>query len=155
MADSLDPSRPLDENWERILQAIVDGTYREFLNLVATARHMTVEEVDAIAGGKVWIGRQAQEIGLVDQLGSLDDAIASAAALAQVEDYDAKRFGTPITPQQLLLEGLGSSFGVALPQALGSAIAWLAPMHEPLMRMMQLKDPKHVYLQCLDCNYGY
>ena len=155
MAGSLDPSRPLDENSERIFQAVVDGIYREFLNLVATARHMTVEEVDAIAGGKVWIGRQAKEIGLVDQLGSLDDAIASAAALAQVEDYDAKRFGTPITPQQLLLEELGSSFGVSLPQALGSAMSWLAPMHEPLMMMTRLKDPKHVYLQCLDCNYGY
>ena len=155
MAGSLDPSRPLDENSERIFQAVVDGIYREFLNLVATARHMTVEEVDAIAGGKVWIGRQAKEIGLVDQLGSLDDAIASAAALAQVEDYDAKRFGTPITPQQLLLEELGSSFDVSLPQTLGSAMSWLAPMHEPLMMMTRLKDPKHVYLQCLDCNYGY
>ncbi|MED5356683.1 MAG: S49 family peptidase, partial [Pseudomonadota bacterium] len=113
------------------------------------------EEVDAIAGGKVWIGRQAKEIGLVDQLGSLDDAIASAAALAQVEDYDTKRFGTPITPQQLLLEELGSSFGVSLPHALGSAISWLAPMHEPLMMMTQLKDPKHVYLQCSNCNHGY
>lgn len=155
MAGSLDPSRPLDENSERIFQAVVDGIYREFLNLVATARQMTVEEVDAIAGGKVWIGRQAKEIGLVDQLGSLDDAIASAAALAQVEDYDVKRFGTPITPQQLLLEELGSSFGVSLPQTLGSAMSWLAPMHEPLMMMTRLKDPKHVYLQCLDCNYGY
>ena len=155
MAGSLDPSRPLDENSERIFQAVVDGIYREFLNLVATARHMTVEEVDAIAGGKVWIGRQAKEIGLVDQLGSLDDAIASAAALAQVEDYDVKRFGTPITPQQLLLEELGSSFGVSLPQTLGSAMSWLAPMHEPLMMMTRLKDPKHVYLRCLDCNYGY
>jgi hypothetical protein len=54
-----------------------------------------------------------------------------------------------------LLEELGNSFGVALPQALGSAMSWLAPMHEPLMLMMQLKDPKHVYLQCFDCNYGY
>ena len=154
MAGSLDPARPLDENSERIFQAVVDGIYREFLSLVATARNMTIEEVDAIAGGKVWIGSQAREIGLVDQLGSLDDAIASAASLAQVEDYDAKRFGTPITPQQLLLEELGSSFGVSLPQALGSAMSWLAPLHEPLM-MTQLKDPKHVYLQCLDCNYGY
>jgi protease-4 len=155
MAGSLDPSRPLDENSQRIFQAVVDGIYREFLALVATSRHMTVEEVDAIAGGKVWIGRQAKEIGLVDELGSLDEAVASAARLAQVDSYEAKRFGTPITPQQLLLEELGSSFGVALPQALGSAMSWLAPMHEPLMLMMQLKDPKHVYLQCFDCNYGY
>jgi protease-4 len=155
MAGSLDPSRPLDENSQRIFQAVVDGIYREFLALVATSRHMTEEEVDAIAGGKVWIGRQAKEIGLVDELGSLDDAVASAARLAQVDSYEAKRFGTPITPQQLLLEELGSSFGVALPQALGSAMSWLAPMHEPLMLMMQLKDPKHVYLQCFDCNYGY
>ena len=155
MAGSLDPSRPLDENSERIFQAVVDGIYREFLTLVAAARHMTVDEVDAIAGGKVWIGRQAKEIGLVDQLGSLDDAIASAAALAQVESYEAKRFGTPITPQQLFLEELGSSFGISMPQTLGSAVSWLAPIREPLMMMTQWKDPKHVYLQCLDCNYGY
>ncbi len=155
MAGSLDPSRPLDENSERILQAIVEGIYREFLTLVATARHMTVEEVDAIAGGKVWIVRQAKEIGLVDELGSLDDAVASAASLAQVDSYGTKRFGTPIAPQQLLLEELGSSFGVSIPQALGSAMSWLAPMHEPLMMMTQLRDPKHVYLQCLDCNDGY
>lgn len=155
MAGSLDPSRPLDENSERILQAVVEGIYREFLTLVATARHMTVEEVDAIAGGKVWIGRQAKEIGLVDELGSLDDAVASAASLAQVDSYGTKRFGTPIAPQQLLLEELGSSFGVSFPQALGSAMSWLAPMHEPLMMMTQLRDPKHVYLQCLDCNDGY
>lgn len=155
LAGSLDPSRPLDENSERIFQAVVDGIYREFLRLVASSRHMTIDEVDAIAGGKVWVGRQAKEIGLVDELGSLDDAIASAAALAQVDTYNAKRFGTPITPQQLLLEELGSNFGVSLPKALGSAVSWLAPMHEPLMLITRLKDPKHVYLQCFDCNYGY
>ena len=122
---------------------------------MATARDRAVEEVDAIAGGKVWIGRQAKEIGLVGELGSLDDAVASAASLAQVDSYGTKRFGTPIAPQQLLLEELGSSFGVSIPQALGSAMSWLAPMHEPLMMMTQLRDPKHVYLQCLDCNDGY
>jgi len=155
MAGSLDPLQPLDENSARVLQAVVDGIYGRFLSLVATTRHMTVEQVDAIAGGKVWIGRQAKEIGLIDRLGSLDDAIAAAAALAQVEGYDVERFGAPITPQQLFLEKLGSSFGMSLPQALGATMSWLAPMHEPLMMMMQLKDPKHVYLQCLDCNYGY
>ena len=155
MAGSLDPLQPLDENSARVLQAVVDGIYGRFLSLVATTRHMTVEQVDAIAGGKVWIGRQAKEIGLIDRLGSLDDAIAAAAALAQVEGYDVERFGAPITPQQLFLEKLGSSFGMSLPQALGATMSWLAPMHDPLMMMMQLKDPKHVYLQCLDCNYGY
>ena len=116
---------------------------------------MTVEEVDAIAGGKVWIGRQAKDIGLVDELGSLDDAVTAAAALAEIEGYQSRRFGTPITPQQLFFEELGSEFGVSLPRALGTAIKWLSPIHEPLRLMTHLNDPKHVYLQCFDCNRAY
>jgi protease-4 len=155
MSGSFDPARPLDIHAQSILQAIIDGVYQEFLALVASARNMTVEEVDAIAGGKVWIGRQAKDMGLVDELGSLDDAITAAAALAEIEDYQPRRFGTPITPQQLFFEELGSEFGVSLPRALGTAITWLSPIHEPLRMMTHLNDPKHVYLQCFDCNRAY
>ena len=51
---------------------MVDGIYGDFIELVSKRRDMSPEAVDAIAGGKVWIGRDALDIGLVDELGSLD-----------------------------------------------------------------------------------
>ncbi|MBT5135805.1 MAG: signal peptide peptidase SppA [Halieaceae bacterium] len=155
MAGSFDPSRGLDKNSERIFQAVINGVYNDFLSLVSVSRDMTLAEVNALAGGKVWIGRDAKEIGLVDQLGGLDDAISSAAALAQLDAYETKRFGMPITPQQLILEEIGNSFGVSVPEPLGTAMAWLAPIHQPFVMMSQFKDPKHTYLQCFACNYAY
>jgi protease-4 len=155
MAGSFDPSRGLDKNSERIFQAVINGVYKDFLSLVSVSRDMSLAEVNALAGGKVWIGRDAKQIGLVDQLGGLDDAISSAAALAQLDAYETKRFGMPITPQQLILEEIGNSFGVSVPERVGTALAWLAPIHEPLVMMSQFKDPKHTYLQCFACNYAY
>jgi protease-4 len=154
MASGFDPAQPLDENTRRIFQAMIDGVYNEFLGLVAGGRDMTVEQVDAIAGGKVWIGRQALEIGLVDELGGLNDAIRAAAELAGLDDYKAERFGAPISPQQLVLEELGKNLEVAMPATVQNAVAWLAPFQEPLVTLSQLQDPKHIYLQCFDCNYA-
>ena len=154
MASGFDPAQPLDENTRRIFQAMIDGIYNEFLGLVAGGRDMTVEQVDAIAGGKVWIGRQALEIGLVDELGGLNDAIRAAAELAGLDDYKAERFGAPISPQQLVLEELGKNLEVAMPTTVQNAMAWLAPFQEPLVTLSQLQDPKHIYLQCFDCNYA-
>ena len=154
MASGFDPAQPLDENTRRIFQAMIDGIYNEFLGLVADGRDMTVEQVDAIAGGKVWIGRQALEIGLVDELGGLNDAIRAAAELAGLDDYKAERFGAPISPQQLVLEELGKNLEVAMPATVQNALVWLAPLQEPLVTLSQLQDPKHIYLQCFDCNYA-
>lgn len=154
MASGFDPAQPLDENTRRIFQAMIDGIYNEFLSLVAGGRDMTVEQVDAIAGGKVWIGRQALEIGLVDELGGLNDAIRAAAELAGLDDYKAERFGAPISPQQLVLEELGKNLEVAMPATVQNAMAWLTPLQEPLVTLSQLQDPKHIYLQCFDCNYA-
>ena len=153
MANGFDPAQPLDENTRRIFQAVIDGIYQEFLALMAKGRDMTIEQVDEIAGGKVWIGRQALEIGLVDNLGSLNDAIAAAAELAGVAEYEAERFGTPISPQQLVLEELGKNLQVSMPSTLTNAMVWLSPLKEPMTALSKLQDPKHVYLQCFDCNY--
>ncbi len=69
-----------------LIQAGVDSIYRRFLTLVATSRQKSVAEVDRLAQGRVWDGGTARQLGLVDQFGGLDDAIAKAAALAKVED---------------------------------------------------------------------
>lgn len=87
-ADMMSLARPKSEEELELMQGYVDLIYQGFLERVAEGRIMTVEGVDAIASGRVWSGIRAHELGLVDHLGSLDDAIAAAASLAGLRDYD-------------------------------------------------------------------
>ena len=69
-----------------VIQQIIEHGYREFLQRVADSRGMTTEEIDRVAQGRVWSGTDAYELGLVDHLGGLDDAVAAAAELAKLGD---------------------------------------------------------------------
>jgi len=69
-----------------IIQEVIEHGYQEFLTRVAESRGMTTDEVDLVAQGRVWSGIDAYELGLVDHLGDLDDAVAAAAALAELGD---------------------------------------------------------------------
>ena len=79
------------------MQSYVNRGYDLFLNRVAKGRNMSVEQVDSIAQGRVWTGRQALNIKLVDKLGTLDDAIAEAARLANLEEYSVISSPTQLT----------------------------------------------------------
>ncbi len=80
-------TKPLSEYQYHIIQVKVDKIYETFINHVANGRNMTNEEVNEIAQGRVWSGVDALKIGLVDELGGLDDAIRKAVDLAALEDY--------------------------------------------------------------------
>lgn len=84
MAGSLDIRRPLSPQIETILTSVIQRGYAQFIDKVAAARGKTPEQIDAIAQGRVWSGAQAKERGLVDKLGSLEDAIQAAAARAKL-----------------------------------------------------------------------
>ena len=84
-SDVLRPDRPLDPAVADVVQQGIDHGYEEFLARVSQARKMTPEQVDKIARGRVWSGEDAKGIGLVDQLGGLDQAIESAAKRAKLE----------------------------------------------------------------------
>lgn len=73
---------------DAILQASIGSTYTDFLGLVSKARKLPVDRVDSIAGGRVWDGGTARQLGLVDEFGGLPDALAWAAAKAGVKDGD-------------------------------------------------------------------
>jgi protease-4 len=73
---------------EAVLQASVNSGYQRFLTLVAGARHMTPARVDQLAQGRVWDGGSARQLGLIDQFGGLDDALAYAAKQAKLKDGD-------------------------------------------------------------------
>ena len=85
LAGAWRPDRALDPQLGKVMQSMLERNYREFLSRVAEARRMTVEEVDTMAQGRVWSGEDAWDLGLVDHLGGLEEAIASAAQLAEIE----------------------------------------------------------------------
>lgn len=84
-ADALRPDRPLDPGVADVIQQSIENGYRDFLARVAEARKLTPQQVDAIARGRIWSGEDAKAHGLVDRLGSLSEAIESAAARAKLE----------------------------------------------------------------------
>lgn len=94
-----------------LLQKYINRGYATFLQRVAEGRKMKTADVDKIAQGRVWLGKDALKIRLVDQLGSIDDAIAKAAKLAKMQDYSICSY--PIAKdwtENLFSEGRGGSY---------------------------------------------
>nr|WP_295077266.1 signal peptide peptidase SppA [uncultured Roseateles sp.] len=85
LAGGFDPRRPLDPRMQASVQQGINHIYDEFTAKAAAARNKPVADIDAVAQGRVWTGAQAKERGLIDRLGSYDDAIKSAAKLANLE----------------------------------------------------------------------
>ena len=102
--------RPLDNAEVAYMQKSVETIYEKFTSLVAAGRDMTVEDVDNIAQGRVWTGAEALQIGLVDQIGTLEDAITYAAksieGVSGIQDVNIKSYPKPMTTMELLLESL-------------------------------------------------
>ena len=110
-ADMLSMMRPLDRQETAYMQASVERIYTKFTSIVAEGRDMTVEDVDAIAQGRVWAGAEALEIGLVDQIGTIEDAIEYAAlsieGVTSVSDVQVVGYPKPKTALETILESLG------------------------------------------------
>ena len=110
-ADMMGMMRALTPKETAYMQASVENIYNKFTSLVAEGRDMTVEDVDAIAQGRVWAGADAIEIGLVDQIGTIEDAIEYAAmsieGVTSVNDVQVVGYPKPKTTLETLLETLG------------------------------------------------
>ena len=107
-ANAFSPFRALGEEERALLERRTEGIYQTFLERVAEGRGMSVEEVRRLAGGRVYAGDRALEIGLVDRLAGLDAAIASAAGLAGLgdDDYSVGEYPRIKPPLEQLLEDL-------------------------------------------------
>ena len=122
--------RPFDAKELAYMQASVEDIYERFVNLVAQGRNMAPSQVDAIAQGRVWTGADALEIGLVDEIGTLEDAVRYAAALADLtssDQYSVADYPAPLSFFEQLALQLGGpeepSILSGTPfQALGSAV---------------------------------
>ena len=115
-ADMYGMMRPLDQAELDYMQASVENIYEKFTGLVAEGRDMTVPAVDEIAQGRVWTGAEALEIGLVDEIGTIEDAITYAAfcidGVQSLNDVQITAYPKPLTTMELLLESFGGGESV-------------------------------------------
>ncbi|ALO34853.1 signal peptide peptidase SppA [Colwellia sp. MT41] len=163
------PTQALTPGMAKLFQLSINKGYQDFIQLVANNRNMTLAEVDSIAQGRVWSGKKAKELGLVDELGSLTDAVVAAANLAKLEHYDT-----------LLIEKEQSSRSKIMQQILGKSSAvisffatsqehssidltsnavnnkpisqFIKMMKAELTQMNQFNDPQGRYTLCIACS---
>ena len=135
-----------------ILQSTVEAGYRQFLETVATGRNMTIEEVDEIAQGIIWSGEKALELGLVDKLGDLEEAIAGAAELAEVEDYSVWYVEAEATTQELLMQALMSEIAATQSTKAADPLTMVyRKLERDLNFLSHLNDPHGAYVICASC----
>jgi protease-4 len=152
---SFRPDRPLSEATEAILQIVVDSGYQDFLKKVAASRNMEVPDVDRIGQGRVWTGARAQELGLVDKLGGLEEAVASAADLAGLEDYRTVYIEQELDPSDRFLISLLRDAGLA-GKVQRQAGVWsamsiqnvLGKLQDELGMLSRFNDPRGIYYHC-------
>lgn len=118
-ADLLNTNRPMTADEEAIVQQMINRIYEDFIKVVADGRGLSTDSVHAMAQGRVYTGAQALEIGLVDKLGDLEDAIACAARMAKLKDYRLKNLPEQKDQLEMLLESFGAARVSAVEQELG------------------------------------
>ena len=115
-SDMMTGMRALDQKEVTYMQASVENIYEKFTKLVSEGRGMPVDKVDEIAQGRVWTGADALEIGLVDEIGTLEDAINYAAlsieGVTGVQDVQLVGYPKPQSTLEILLESLGGESNV-------------------------------------------
>ncbi len=149
------PDRALDPRFGAVVQNLIDRGYEEFLERVGEARKMSRDEVDRIGRGRIWSGVDAHRLGLVDQLGGLEPAIAAAGELAKLGQEPKVRWVEKERTwrQKLVQQLLEGAVAIApprasLPHSPLSASARLRATLEELEAMAELDDPQGLLAHC-------
>ena len=130
------------------IQASIENTYEKFVSKVAENRNMDYNEVLPIAGGRIWAGYKALELGLVDKIGGLDEAVKSAAERAEVEDYEIKSYKKPMNPFDVFINELLENINIEI-----NLDPRLKFINSKLEKHLKLIDPEknNVLLYCFEC----
>ena len=145
-----DLSQPLDPALSRIMQQEIEYGYKRFISLVSQARNMNVQEVDKIAQGRVWAGSTALELGLIDNLGTLEEAIERAATLAEIDEYTTYYPSQELDWRQQLLDSFSSVLKSFIPEVIEKNIIFKESVNS-LREIDKFNDPKGLYVRCEDC----
>ncbi len=164
LSGAFDVGKPLREDVSIAIQNSINNGYNRFLNIVAEGRNMDKDAVDKIAQGRVWSGKAAQELGLVDQLGGIDEAIESAANKAGLVSYQTTYIQHELSESERFIKQLFNSstfsiMGSLVGDTSGSAESQFAMVSPALLMMQQLNtsfqnllkmdDPEDIYAHCL------
>ena len=123
-----------------VIQKSVEDIYDVFISHVSGGRGLTKEEVDEIGQGRVWSGIDAKEIGLVDEIGGINDAIKYAAKISELEDYKIKYYSESPSPEALILEELIENFNFD-----DYSVIVLAVAHDIYIKIKMKNTDKVVY----------
>lgn len=152
----LSPARSLNPNVKAVIQRHIERGYHEFISLVATERNMTIEQVDSIAQGRVWTGTRALELGLVDEIGDMKQAIAKAAELAEMDQFDTKLIEQELTTEQQFIQQLVGASAAYIPQSVHKSSileSMLMQWSEVIEDFAKFDDPQGMYLYCEQCDF--
>ncbi len=153
LAGAIRPDRELDPEVGTMIQSIINKGYEQFITLAAQARGVTPEEIDQIAQGRVWSGEDAFDLGLIDKLGGLDDAIASAAALADLgDDFKVKYIEKERDFKERILADMMATAGTTFGLESGGVVEPVGPYRHVLRLIAEqaaildnFNDPNGMY----------
>lgn len=150
----LSPYRKLDPQMGDVIQLAIEQGYDRFISLVADEREMSKVDVDKVAQGRVWSGQTAYEFGLVDKLGYFQDAINSAASMAELDDYQIKYMRESLSPMEMFMQELFESYGPT-PEVSSVKAGELTDVLQQILSKTsswtKFNDPLGMYVYCLEC----
>src|SRR6185312_3932004 len=148
---------PLAGDASELIQSQIDRGYQQFVDRVASGRRETPEQINGIGQGRVWAGADARRLGLVDRLGTMEDAVKSAAQLAKVTEYQVEFIQPHLSwAQELFQQTQARAAGAAVSlfhadaQSLGLAEVAdrLNPVARDLEQLARFSAPGHLYAYC-------
>jgi protease-4 len=157
LAGALSIDRPLSTEASELIQSQIDRGYQQFVGRVAAGRRETPQQIDAIGQGRVWAGADARRIGLVDHLGTMEDAVKAAARLAKVTSYQVEFIHPHLSWAESLFqqsEAKAAAAAVTLFNAdaqsfgLAEVSARLGPVEHDLSQLARFSVPGHLYSYC-------
>jgi protease-4 len=155
LADAFDTTRALNPIVADAMEQVIENNYNRFIETVSKGRKMSPQDVEKIAQGRVWAGRTAMELGLIDQFGNLEDAVQSAANMADLKDFDVIYVEQPLTAREQLIKRLNrflvSAFHNISEPAAGPAVRFFEDFGGEVRQIAELNDPQSVYAYCMMC----
>jgi protease IV len=151
LASGLNLTQPFPPLLAETVQLSIERGYRQFLSIVAGGRKIAPSVMDSIAEGRVFDGKKAQELGLVDKIGTMQDAIAAAARIAGISDYSSEVLHKPLSIKNKILQQFSMNIAAFLkPDHLSlEPLGRIYRLFAPLQQVLQFNDPQGIYAHCM------
>lgn len=155
LADAFDPSRPLNDLVAQSMNQMIEQGYRRFVQRVAEGRNMEPEAVEKVAQGRVWAGTTAKDLGLVDEIGNLQDTIRAVADSLDLKDYKITYITQPLTTREQLIKRLNrlivGIFNVSQSNGHPAKKLYDTLVDSQIDHVLRADDPVGLYAYCLNC----